>query len=72
MKPTLEPGVMPDQVVAPCAGAWIETLLARSIKGQGRVAPCAGAWIETSLGGASETVICVAPCAGAWIETGSV
>ena len=35
-------------LVAPHAGAWIETLRASLSVGSNRVAPHAGAWIETS------------------------
>jgi len=34
-------------LVAPCAGAWIETTLTVSLWPDSLVAPCAGAWIET-------------------------
>ena len=33
--------------VAPCAGAWIETLAEEGDELRCAVAPCAGAWIET-------------------------
>ena len=33
--------------VAPLAGAWIETLMTKSMEWQYIVAPLAGAWIET-------------------------
>ena len=56
-------------LVAPHAGAWIETLFWGFKLENDLVAPHAGAWIETSeylsfLIGAQ-----VAPHAGAWIET---
>ena len=58
-------------VVAPYAGAWIETAaIASHCAWVIRVAPYAGAWIETTI-----DVPCpnpfqgVAPYAGAWIET---
>jgi len=57
-------------VVAPRAGAWIET---RALPGGWnviRVAPRAGAWIETRALPGGWNVIRVAPRAGAWIETG--
>ena len=61
---------MPQRPVAPFAGAWIETDLARANKGGALVAPFAGAWIETrSLAGCIHGSA-VAPFAGAWIETG--
>ena len=34
-------------LVAPHAGAWIETVQLVAIEGQAGVAPHAGAWIET-------------------------
>ncbi len=34
-------------LVAPCAGAWIETVAPPLLAQRGDVAPCAGAWIET-------------------------
>ena len=34
-------------MVAPFAGAWIETITARNAEGRSSVAPFAGAWIET-------------------------
>ena len=33
--------------VAPCMGAWIETLYDKLIELTNKVAPCMGAWIET-------------------------
>ncbi|SPD73553.1 hypothetical protein PITCH_A190129 [uncultured Desulfobacterium sp.] len=33
--------------VAPCAGAWIETVMLGTGCRMESVAPCAGAWIET-------------------------
>jgi len=58
-------------LVAPLAGAWIETSNVPLSPSPDKVAPLAGAWIET--GGV--TLPCpsrarVAPLAGAWIETG--
>ena len=56
-------------MVAPYAGAWIETLRELAKVLLSLVAPYAGAWIETS--GKRILVKCgsVAPYAGAWIET---
>ena len=34
-------------MVAPCAGAWIETGGVNRMMAYDKVAPCAGAWIET-------------------------
>ena len=34
--------------VAPYVGAWIETMLSRSMSRPYRVAPYVGAWIETT------------------------
>ncbi len=56
-------------IVAPHAGAWIETHSASDPPNVRSVAPHAGAWIETLyclLPAASRPV---APHAGAWIET---
>ena len=58
-----------SNLVAPRAGAWIETRnKARGINNL-RVAPRAGAWIETNLTGNLSLYVEVAPRAGAWIET---
>jgi len=38
----------PESVVAPRAGAWIETTLTPERQPVDEVAPRAGAWIETS------------------------
>jgi len=59
------------RVVAPCAGAWIETLSRSSPLFRPHVAPCAGAWIETRRISGNRLLNEVAPCAGAWIETSS-
>ena len=56
-------------VVAPLAGAWIETNTAGADARAAGVAPLAGAWIETSLTVNNDLVCSVAPLAGAWIET---
>ena len=59
----------PPEIVAPLAGAWIETFRSNLRELRQPVAPLAGAWIETSrLGGKSPGCV-VAPLAGAWIET---
>jgi len=55
--------------VAPCAGAWIETISHCGKIHFNAVAPCAGAWIETCPALRSIGLCTVAPCAGAWIET---
>ncbi len=56
-------------VVAPRAGAWIETRYQECFRPIDSVAPRAGAWIETF----NAFIVCelrlVAPRAGAWIET---
>ena len=64
-----------ERVVAPYAGAWIETPIhvTQTFK-VSLVAPYAGAWIETSTILASRStrgrsLRPVAPYAGAWIET---
>ena len=56
-------------MVAPLAGAWIETSAPREKRIEFEVAPLAGAWIET-LQKVNHANHCrVAPLAGAWIET---
>ena len=57
------------RLVAPLAGAWIETALRDIRRREKVVAPLAGAWIETGLPRISATLPFVAPLAGAWIET---
>ena len=57
------------QLVAPHAGAWIETHYQYFSLRQYRVAPHAGAWIETQVNGVLAQTDTVAPHAGAWIET---
>ena len=56
-------------IVAPLAGAWIETPERRRWPRSNQVAPLAGAWIETSVATTVAQVMVVAPLAGAWIET---
>ncbi len=56
-------------IVAPHAGAWIETVACRSRCASRTVAPHAGAWIETWRSRSSWREPAVAPHAGAWIET---
>ena len=60
-----------ENIVAPHAGAWIETTLRVSVVHPGDVAPHAGAWIETQSLACYLPVPSVAPHAGAWIETQS-
>ena len=55
LKQLLRPQTTPDEHVAPCAGAGIETLRLRAVWPGGRVAPCAGAGIETRSVIASES-----------------
>ncbi len=57
------------QMVAPRAGAWIETVCGVARTTVLNVAPRAGAWIETSLLQLGSSFLEVAPRAGAWIET---
>ena len=40
---------VPNVVVAPHAGAWIETTMRCSLPSDSGVAPHAGAWIETGM-----------------------
>ena len=56
------------KMVAPHAGAWIETVMWQCGDGGAAVAPHAGAWIETSEKSAHCSGICVAPHAGALVE----
>ena len=56
-------------LVAPHAGAWIETSTKSPVCGLAGVAPHAGAWIETAPLRAWSQSRRVAPHAGAWIET---
>ena len=63
---------LPSFLVAPHAGAWIETMLTTTARSRISVAPHAGAWIETALVSPGEAARLVAPHAGAWIETFSL
>lgn len=56
-------------IVAPCAGAWIETVIFTNVGPRNPVAPCVGAWIETRWTGMGTIILWVAPRVGAWIET---
>ena len=57
-------------IVAPYAGAWIETCPIAIRTGPNDTSPpTRGAWIETSLDSYSAIPGEVAPYAGAWIET---
>ena len=56
-------------LVAPFAGAWIETRSYLSLIPATKVAPFAGAWIETTNMATVFMRDLVAPFAGAWIET---
>ena len=57
-------------IVAPLAGAWIETCYRTFCYTENLVAPLAGAWIETRDGECFNSKRpFVAPLAGAWIET---
>jgi len=56
-------------IVAPYAGAWIETGDSSRNQLVAYVAPYAGAWIETRFLYAFPLMVLVAPYAGAWIET---
>jgi len=62
-------GVPRGRVVAPRAGAWIETVGAPVPDIRPPVAPRAGAWIETMSIKIKPLRTIVAPRAGAWIET---
>ena len=65
------PGMGVSQLVAPSAGAWIETRAGQRGKTGAPVAPSAGAWIETRPQSGPTYSRAVAPSAGAWIETAS-
>ena len=56
-------------IVAPHAGAWIETCGIKPSLTNFVVAPHAGAWIETFINDDKLYLSLVAPHAGAWIET---
>ena len=56
-------------VVAPLAGAWLETNAHCAILNGGYVAPLAGAWLETRANSMGRVASLVAPLAGAWLET---
>jgi len=56
-------------LVAPHAGAWIETPHTAAAYTAAEVAPHAGAWIETFPPCCNPHQYAVAPHAGAWIET---
>ena len=58
-------------MVAPRAGAWIETStpFVNTLNSLEKVAPRAGAWIETFPSSLTTHPSLVAPRAGAWIET---
>ena len=58
-----------EHLVAPPAGAWIETCRYGRRVMRTVVAPPAGAWIETAALTGSLKQQMVAPPAGAWIET---
>ena len=48
LKQLISTEISPDRIVAPHAGAWIETK-GKLLMGKGeKVAPHAGAWIETN------------------------
>ena len=58
-----------EDLVAPRAGAWIETSATAESRSTSNVAPRAGAWIETPQKKKRKAFAAVAPRAGAWIET---
>ncbi len=69
LKPVATHAITPSGLVAPHAGAWIETSDRFSALRRASVAPHAGAWIETSSTFLIQFPSSVAPHAGAWIET---
>ena len=60
--------VRTGNLVAPFAGAWIEILHRKCLKGLLAVAPFVGMWIEMQLAIWIRAATNVAPFAGAWIE----
>ena len=56
-------------LVAPHAGAWVETAFEDKLICYNKVAPHAGAWVETSGAQSPNQPEHVAPHAGAWVET---
>ena len=56
-------------LVAPLAGAWIESPKLPQYQFTTEVAPLAGAWIESHLVEFGTMERIVAPLAGAWIES---
>ena len=69
LKPILENQLTLSEIVAPHAGAWIETHQHKKQRKTSFVAPHAGAWIETLERVGTREINFVAPHAGAWIET---
>ena len=70
MKPQYGYLRLPKGVVAPRAGAWVETLQTISPNSlPPNVAPRAGAWVETHAKRLVPHGAGVAPRAGAWVET---
>ena len=69
LKPEAKSSIMPPEIVAPHAGAWIETFITEFSGSLNTVAPHAGAWIETLRQEPNVHFSFVAPHAGAWIET---
>ncbi len=69
MKLFLSERLWKQAVVAPHAGAWIETIAEEDYAEWYNVAPHAGAWIETDYQIHHFWTTPVAPHAGAWIET---
>ncbi len=47
LKPIMRKSLFHDGIVAPHAGAWIETMISSAATTVPPVAPHAGAWIET-------------------------
>ena len=65
-------GTVHGNIVTPCVGVWIETLVLLCFFLSFWVTPCVGVWIETSTGLFSHLqAISVTPCVGVWIETTS-
>ena len=60
---------IPEHIVAPYVGAWIETQHSDIPHKVHAVAPYVGAWIETTFVECYHPTTRVAPYVGAWIET---
>ena len=60
---------LPFPLVAPCAGAWIETIAGSYVYRPATSPPARGRGLKHDLPTKRIARSIVAPCAGAWIET---